>query len=733
MFKLKGSICLALALFVWVASIRAQPSLQTNLPDSQVFKIAALFYDLNSPTLKQRTLSHSELLQLESRLNGVLQAVLAIHKQNVATTSQFMGATFAAEPPVQLKLLDLIPAYVSAAPYAGSYSVPNEKPVIAVNADLVRILFDNAAIEAAKKHRPPPLSGSTDELIDYSEDPGVPSCKDSECLQLFLRFSAQIGHGHVPRSAAIYARLATSQLEARFFGTMFFVLAHELGHVLLKQLELPCDAPLCHVFKGKELQADKFAAYLLTIHLGLTSGLAIGLGIDEYTGTTNYIGFPQFFERAYSRLGYSDNPASACGCNYPSAEQRNSNAAAAAREALPRVVELQHQSADAGFRAEVDTIRGKYTHPSSTGNPVEPSVPLNPPSPRFPFRVASRVGYMDASGSILIPAMFSGGRPFKEGLALVKFPAGPHKLDRGFVDGFGHIRFRVNYPENESYNKQTLLSTLVGDFVDGRALVEVIRGTNTHYYGFLDLAGSFVISPDFTSAEDFSEGMATVEISNPTDITGAGYGFIDRDGHILIEPVYGNARSFSEGLASVRDKASERWGFIDKSGILSIPYKFESAWAFHEDVALVDISGKRAFIDRQGSLVTEGFATALPFSGGLAAANSGGTVDMGTRPDYVKGGKWGYINKQGGFAIAAQYTCARSFSNGLAAINVGGSGDGTCTDGKWGFIRRDGTLVIAAMFDDVIEDFQGGRALVEYKHARVMIDETGNTITPHNR
>ena len=56
---------------------------------------------------------------------------------------------------------------------------------------------------------------------------------------------------------------------------------------------------------------------------------------------------------------------------------------------------------------------------------------------------------------------------------------------------------------------------------------------------------------------------------------------------------------------------------------------------------------------------------------GLARVNMGGV--------YGNGGKSGYIDKTGKFAIALQFDEAASFSEGLAAVKVGN---------KWGYVSK---------------------------------------------
>src|SRR5439155_26449391 len=71
----------------------------------------------------------------------------------------------------------------------------------------------------------------------------------------------------------------------------------------------------------------------------------------------------------------------------------------------------------------------------------------------------------------------------------------------------------------------------------------------------------------WTETPCFSEGFGRVKLDG-------GYGFIDKTGKVVLQ-LYQNAMGFSEGLAAVADaEVAGRWGYIDKSGALVVPYQF---------------------------------------------------------------------------------------------------------------------------------------------------------------
>ena len=68
-----------------------------------------------------------------------------------------------------------------------------------------------------------------------------------------------------------------------------------------------------------------------------------------------------------------------------------------------------------------------------------------------------------------------------------------------------------------------------------------------------------------------------------------------------------------------------------------------------------------------------------------------------------KGGKWGFVDKNGAEVITPQFEDARSFANGLAAVQK---------DGLWGFINQEGQIVIDAQFENALDFNSAGGAFV---------------------
>jgi hypothetical protein len=404
--------------------------------------------------------------------------------------------------------------------------------------------------------------------------------------------------------------------------------------------------------------------------------------------------------------------------------------------ALPRILTAKDRI---GLFERIESIKAQYqNHRLSLSIARSDNNP-----PLYPVQIGKLYGYMDGSGKVVIPPRFEEAGLFREGMAVVWLPISKKirfqngnavfQVDRGFVDRSGNLKFRVNFPQNAAYNSHAMLSTTVGSFQDGRALVEFATAQGVHSLGFIDPSGQLVITPDFNTASGFSEGLAQVELWG--SVIGESLdGFIRTDGTFAIEPKFERARSFSEGLAAVKDSGTKKWGYVDSNGSFVIPPRFNDAWDFHEGLALVESSDGRRFISRSGTFVSQPVSGASIYSQGVAAVNVGGTHgDWGdlVGPEIIDGGKWGYMNMTGTVTIAATFDFARPFAEGLAPVNQGGKVlHGVVDAGKWGFIDLSGQFVIAPVYDDVHGVFQDGLALVEKDGHQFYINKSGQPIPP---
>ncbi len=304
-------------------------------------------------------------------------------------------------------------------------------------------------------------------------------------------------------------------------------------------------------------------------------------------------------------------------------------------------------------------------------------------TPLFRFERKGKAGYIDATGKVVIPPQFDIGWFSEE----------------DFVDGLSPARIGEDW-------------------------------------GFINVAGKWVIPAKYWRVEAFSEGLAAVTLPVRSNFATE---YIDKSGNTVIKLSGGlaEAGAFSEGLAAVRTNGSNsvgKLGYIDRSGTLVIPYQFADGGPFREGFAAVVFDGQcyveardgssrgtppsvpaatscggvpsfitqrcgEGFIDSTGKVVFR-FDSVRDFSEGLAAVE--------------KSGKWGFIEPNGNFRIQPQFEAARSFSEGLAAAKY---------ESKWGYVDATGQWVIRPLFSDA-EDFSDGVALTDSGY----VDKAGKQI-----
>jgi hypothetical protein len=112
-------------------------------------------------------------------------------------------------------------------------------------------------------------------------------------------------------------------------------------------------------------------------------------------------------------------------------------------------------------------------------------------------------------------------------------------------------------------------------------------------YGVINRQGEIVIPPKFNYIYLFSEGLASARDWKKT-------GYIDMAGKWVIPPIFEVARELKEGLAPVA-KEEEKWGYINYAGEMVVPAVYDEIYEFFDGLWLVEIGGKRGYIDKTGN------------------------------------------------------------------------------------------------------------------------------------
>lgn len=231
--------------------------------------------------------------------------------------------------------------------------------------------------------------------------------------------------------------------------------------------------------------------------------------------------------------------------------------------------------------------------------------------------------------------------------------------------------------------------------------------------GFIDRSGKWVIEPQFTSASEFVMSRTTAMVDDR-------YVLIDRAGNIVFEfpESYTWIGAFSEGLAPAYD--GENIGYVGLNGQVRIPFEYdwipsdEIMGEFNNGLAVVSKGEFMGAINVTGRVVIPiEYDYIWDFKDGAALAkkeDEEGAIDTWGRfffldssdcyimNNYFNGlapattedfEGYGYIDKQGEWAIGPDFSDVAQFEGVYAAVVV---------DGLIGFIDRKGAFVIEPKF-----------------------------------
>jgi WG containing repeat len=183
-----------------------------------------------------------------------------------------------------------------------------------------------------------------------------------------------------------------------------------------------------------------------------------------------------------------------------------------------------------------------------------------------PANSKGRWGYVNSTGQFVIKPKFFAAERFKEGLALVvtRKPWQPFGSEYGdfrlaqitYIDSFGH---EIHRP---------LSVRRAASFSDGLAAVvpdSVLRVKGgCAKGGYLNIKGEWAIQPQFDDLQDFSEGLAAVNLGGKC-FSGGKWGYINKHGQIAIPMKFVFAAKFENNRACVEEKPRED-EIIDRSG-----------------------------------------------------------------------------------------------------------------------------------------------------------------------
>jgi hypothetical protein len=204
-------------------------------------------------------------------------------------------------------------------------------------------------------------------------------------------------------------------------------------------------------------------------------------------------------------------------------------------------------------------------------------------------------------------------------------------------------------------------------------------------FGYVNKKGVVVIPPRWNKAEEFYQGIAYVTLNNFV-------GLINRDGNEIVSPKYdhvwcGEYEGVPKSIFPVQ--MNGKWGFISSPDKLLVPFIYEEATAFENDLAIVKRNGKYG-------IVNQNFEEIIPTMYDELLFPSEGFVSV------QKDGKYGVVNLNNELVVDFIYDRISRFHEGYASAG---------NEWKSGFIDTEGNLVIDLKFD-YANSFQNGISFV---------------------
>jgi hypothetical protein len=278
-------------------------------------------------------------------------------------------------------------------------------------------------------------------------------------------------------------------------------------------------------------------------------------------------------------------------------------------------------------------------------------------------------GYCNTKKEIVITNLFREANPFIDERAIIGFSSGKYCVINKYGNFLTECKYEKIFPFSGGY-AAVLLKGKIGfintdgkevvpcsfdysEFVKYRFSEERALVKSSNGYGYIDPAGKLVIDFQYSRATGFHDGFALVVDKNRV------YSMIDTSGKVIVT-LNGctDNHDYAEGSMSI--KKDGKWGFIDKTGNMVIPFMFTNCWEFSEGLAVAQKGKKMIYIDRTGKTVLEpkGATSLGEFHEGLARIE--------------KDEKEGFINRDGKIVIPCIYGRVYDFKDGYAVVEESG-------------------------------------------------------------
>lgn len=246
---------------------------------------------------------------------------------------------------------------------------------------------------------------------------------------------------------------------------------------------------------------------------------------------------------------------------------------------------------------------------------------------------------------------------------------------------FGYISYDSLTNETEIIVEPIFITAY--EFHQGRAAVNKDR-----YFGYINTDGEYVVSPRYDWAYDYKESTGLVVKKRFIQkFPYVKYGFVNYAGFYIAKLIFDDAKPFSEGLAAVKienDENFKEWGYMDKEGKKAIDFQYHDAFSFHEGYAKVMVNGKFGYINKTGGYVL------IPEYDGAENISIGFALVYKLNEYEEK--EWFFININGEVLTDKRFKDAKPFTNKYAPVQ-------DFETEKYGYINLDSEIEIDFKFE----------------------------------
>jgi len=242
-------------------------------------------------------------------------------------------------------------------------------------------------------------------------------------------------------------------------------------------------------------------------------------------------------------------------------------------------------------------------------------------------------------------------------------------------------------------------------------------------YGFVDPDGKLVIPFLYTPYSSFHHGRALVMALKSHQL-----GWVDRQGRFTPLTGLPTGKGVEYGISPYHEGYAVMFvGINQNDGMGGHPWKWN----------LVDEEGHFLgdWHDGAPTLVPSDYTTdtTIPYdnvffdkmayvSEGVMPVTEAVPDQSAAAESQKENASFHFVDIHGRDAFTGVFNEAHYFSDGLAAVRTGK---------KWGFVDHQGRWAVAANFDDVISDFKQGAAVVRVGTVETLIDHQGRVITDY--